>query len=194
MIDDAITAKLAGLYLKPGRDRRDFARIEAMAAQAEASRVPAFDPEAVKAAIWFHCAVAEEADGPDRSASAALAAECLDGYADAERVDFVVRTVLAAGTLDLPAFTDERRRKDAALVIGLCLDRLEEGCRANAAPEPSRECRRNCAAAGSCRMDGRRGGRQARGKAKPGFRLPFGASGLFQRAGLTGGSCRIAAV
>jgi len=125
MIDDAMLARIAGLYLKPGRDKRDISAVRAMLEAAERTAPSLSDPEAVKAAIWFHRIAEGEARGADRQRSAAIAREWLSGYAADERVDFVVRTVLATGDQQLPAFADRRKAEDAATVLDLAMAQLD---------------------------------------------------------------------
>lgn len=133
MIDDAMKVRLTRLYAGSQVGSR-LGRVQKMLEFAWRFRRSAYDFEAVEAAIWFHDAVRGGEEGDGKRQSAALASGWLAGYAADERVDFVVRAVLATGTHEVPVLKDWRLMDDVGMVLDADLHYLGaswQDCRAD---------------------------------------------------------------
>ncbi len=124
LIDPATRAELTALYQAPDRHYHGIRHIEALLALLGEHRQAFADPEAVEAAIWFHDAIYDSRRKDNETASAALAAERLNGHVDAPRLARIVRMIEATATHEVPEFEDETARQDAALFLDMDLSIL----------------------------------------------------------------------
>lgn len=124
LIDAAIKADLEPLYRADDRHYHAMAHIEALLGLAAEYEDALVDPEAVRAAIWFHDAVYDSRAADNEAKSAALARERLAGRCRPERLSLIVAMIEATATHVVPEFPEAAARRDAALFLDMDLSIL----------------------------------------------------------------------
>ncbi|MDX8511226.1 HD domain-containing protein [Mesorhizobium captivum] len=121
LIDDALKTELSALYQAGDRHYHSLAHIEAMLALAGEYRRLLHDPEAVKAAIWFHDAIYDSRAKDNEAKSADLAQKKLAGRASPDRIARIAAMINATATHQLPPLSDEKAANDTALLLDMDL-------------------------------------------------------------------------
>ncbi|MDX8506800.1 HD domain-containing protein [Mesorhizobium captivum] len=121
LIDDALKTELSALYQAGDRHYHSLAHIEAMLALAGEYRRLLHDPEAVKAAIWFHDAIYDSRAKDNEAKSADLAKKKLAGRASPDRIARIAAMINATATHQLPPLSDEKAANDTALLLDMDL-------------------------------------------------------------------------
>jgi predicted metal-dependent HD superfamily phosphohydrolase len=124
LIDEDLKTQLVTLYGAPNRHYHGHSHIEALLALAHKHRAALADPEAVKAAIWFHDAIYDSTRKDNEEKSAELAAQHLSGKVEPKRLQRIVRMIEATATHQVPDFAQETARRDAALFLDMDLSVL----------------------------------------------------------------------
>jgi predicted metal-dependent HD superfamily phosphohydrolase len=121
LIDRRLQAELTGLYGAAERHYHGLPHIEAMLRQADEYRYALSDPEAVRAAIWFHDAIYDTRAADNEARSAALARERLAHRADPDRLARIAAMIEATATHVVPDFEHRGAALDAALFLDMDL-------------------------------------------------------------------------
>ncbi|MDX8497277.1 hypothetical protein RFM99_02485 [Mesorhizobium sp. VK4C] len=121
LIDDALKTELSALYQAGDRHYHSLAHIEAMLALAGEYRRLLHDPDAVKAAIWFHDAIYDSRAKDNEAKSADLAQKKLAGRASPDRIARIAAMIDATATHQLPPLSDEKAANDTALLLDMDL-------------------------------------------------------------------------
>jgi predicted metal-dependent HD superfamily phosphohydrolase len=124
LIDAAMERELSSLYRAEGRHYHGIAHVEALLALARQHCAALADPEAIEAAIWFHDAIYDSRRSDNETQSAALATRMLEGRSGEQRIGRIAAMIEATATHELPGFTDEAARRDAALFLDMDLSIL----------------------------------------------------------------------
>ncbi|MET3595682.1 putative metal-dependent HD superfamily phosphohydrolase [Mesorhizobium shonense] len=121
LINDVLKTELSALYQAGDRHYHSIVHIEAMLALAGEYRRLLHDPEAVKAAIWFHDAIYDSRAKDNEAKSADLAKKKLAGRASPDRIARIAAMIDATATHQLPQFGNEKATSDAALFLDMDL-------------------------------------------------------------------------
>ncbi|RWB20204.1 MAG: hypothetical protein EOQ40_16580 [Mesorhizobium sp.] len=121
LIDDVLKTELSALYQAGDRHYHSLVHIEAMLALAGEYRRLLHDPEAVKAAIWFHDAIYDSRAKDNEAKSADLAKKKLAGRASPDRIARIAAMIDATATHQLPQFGNEKATSDTALFLDMDL-------------------------------------------------------------------------
>jgi predicted metal-dependent HD superfamily phosphohydrolase len=124
LLDKSLKAELSELYRAPGRHYHGLAHVEALLELARAYGDLLSDPEAVKAAIWFHDAIYDSRRSDNEQRSATLARERLAGRATSDRLERIAKMIAATATHTPPAYGHGATDQDALLFLDMDLSIL----------------------------------------------------------------------
>ena len=124
LISATLEAQLQDLYRADGRHYHGMAHIESLLDLADAHVDLLADPEAVRAAIWFHDAIYDSRRSDNEARSAALAREKLFATCDPDRLSRIAAMIEATATHIVPEQPDGAARRDAALFLDMDLSIL----------------------------------------------------------------------